>query len=130
MCFRVMGVITSDRKHFPNTDALRIAPVQVCVCVGGKFGLLLRAILGFLAVSLQFEPADARVLVEHLVQRCLRCTPVLFCVHVNSPPPPPPPDNYFIIIPCETNIFSCHGDILYSLLEYLYHSDVRTEFLH
>ena len=35
LCFRVMGVITSDRKHFPNTDALRIAPVQVCVWGGG-----------------------------------------------------------------------------------------------
>ena len=35
--FRVMGVITSDRKHFSNTDHLCIAPMQVCVClcVGG-----------------------------------------------------------------------------------------------
>ena len=35
--FRVMGVITSDRKHFSNTDPLCIAPTQVhvCVCVGG-----------------------------------------------------------------------------------------------
>ena len=44
-----MGVITSDRKHFSNTDSLCIAPTQVCVCVcvggggGGrvKIGLLL-----------------------------------------------------------------------------------------
>ena len=89
-----------------------------------------RVILGFLVVSLQFEPADARALVEHPVLRCPSCTPVLFGVHVNSPPPPPPPDKYFIIIPCETNIFSCHGDILNSLLEYFHHIDVRTEFLH
>ena len=42
--FRVMGVITSDRKHFSNTDHLCIAPTQVCVCVWGggvKIGLLL-----------------------------------------------------------------------------------------
>ena len=42
--FGVMGVITSDRKHFSNTDPLCIAPTQVCVCGGGggvKFGLLL-----------------------------------------------------------------------------------------
>ena len=41
--FRVMGVITSDRKHFSNTDPLCIAPTQVCVCGGGgeKIGLLL-----------------------------------------------------------------------------------------
>ena len=45
--FRVMGVITSDRKHFSNTDPLCIAPMQVCVCVcvggGGSktIGLLL-----------------------------------------------------------------------------------------
>ena len=42
--FRVMGAITSDRKHFSNTDPLCIAPTQyVCVCVGGgvKTGLLL-----------------------------------------------------------------------------------------
>ena len=46
---RVMGVITSDRKHFSNTDPLCIAPTQVCVCGGGgggeggrvKIGLLL-----------------------------------------------------------------------------------------
>ena len=75
--FRVMGVITSDRKHFSNTDPLCIAPTQVCVCVGGGskiWASSFRVILGFLAVSLQFEPADARVLVEHPV-----------------PPPPPPP---------------------------------------
>ena len=77
----------------------------------------------FLVVSLQFEPADARVLVEHPVPRCPSCTPVLFGVYVNSPPPLPPPDKYSIIIPCETNIFSCHGDILTSLLEYFHHSD-------
>ena len=44
--FRVMGVITSDRKHFSNTYPLCIALTQVCVCVGGggggvKIGLLL-----------------------------------------------------------------------------------------
>ena len=45
--FRVMWVITSDRKHFSNTDPLCIAPTQVCVCVWGggggevKIGLLL-----------------------------------------------------------------------------------------
>ena len=46
-----------------------------------------RVILGLLMVSLQFEPADARVLVEHPDPRCPSCTPVLFGVHVNSPPP-------------------------------------------
>ena len=93
--FRVMGVITSDRKHFSNTDPLCIAPTQVCVCGGRggrskKWTSSFRVILGFLVVSLQFEPADARVLVEHPVPRCPSCTPVLFGVHVNSPPPPPP----------------------------------------
>ena len=41
--FRVMGVITSDRKHFSNTDPLCIAPVHVCVWGAGgvKIGLLL-----------------------------------------------------------------------------------------
>ena len=42
--FRVMGVITSDRKHFSNTDPLCIALSQVCVCGGRggvKIGLLL-----------------------------------------------------------------------------------------
>ena len=41
--FRLMGVITSDRKHFSNTDPLCIAPTQVCVCGGAgvKIGLLL-----------------------------------------------------------------------------------------
>ena len=39
-------MITADRKHFSNTDPLCIAPVQVCVYVGGggggvKIGLLL-----------------------------------------------------------------------------------------
>ena len=72
-------------------------------------------------VSLHFETVDARVLEEHPVPRCPSCTPVLFGVHVNK---------YFIIIPCETNIFSCHGEYLNSLLEYFHHSDVRTEFLH
>ena len=130
-------MIISDRKHFSNTDPLYIAPTQVCVCGEGGGGVSknwassLRVILGLLVVSLQFEPADARVQVEHSVPRCLSCTPVLFGVHVNSPPPiPPPPDKYFIIIPCETNIFSCHGDILNLLLEYFHHSDVRKEFLH
>ena len=37
-------MITSDRKHFSNTDPLCIAPVQVCLCVcgggGSKIGLL------------------------------------------------------------------------------------------
>ena len=28
-------MITSDRKHFSNTDPLCIASAQVCVCVGG-----------------------------------------------------------------------------------------------
>ena len=46
-------------------------------------------ILGFLVVSLQFEPADARALVEHPVPRCPSCTPMLFGEHVNYPPPPP-----------------------------------------
>ena len=101
------------------------------MCVGGGGGSKnwassFRVILGFLVVSLQFEPADARVLVEHPVPRCPSCMPVLFGVHINRPPP----HKYFIIIPCETNIFSCHGDILNSLLEYFHHSDVRTEFLH
>ena len=122
-------VITSDRKHFSNTDPLCIAPTQVCVCVGWggskNWVSSFRFILGFLGVSLQFEPADARVLVKHPVPRCPSCTPVLFGVHVNCPPP----HKFFIIIPCETNIFSCHGDILNSLLEYFHHSDVRTEFL-
>ena len=36
--FMVMGVITSDRKHFSNTDPLYIAPTQVCVCVWGGGG--------------------------------------------------------------------------------------------
>ena len=35
---RVMGVITSDRKHFSNTDPLCIAPTQVCVWGGGGVG--------------------------------------------------------------------------------------------
>ena len=38
----VFRVITSDRKHFSNTDPLCIAPAQVCVCGGGggvKIGL-------------------------------------------------------------------------------------------
>ena len=43
----VFRVITSDRKHFSNTDPLCIAPMQVCVWGGGggaggvKIGLLL-----------------------------------------------------------------------------------------
>ena len=78
---RVMGVITSDRKHFSNTDPLCIAPAQVCVCVcgggGGKnWASSFRDILGFLVVSLQFEPADTRILVEHPVPCCPSCTPV------------------------------------------------------
>ena len=36
--FRVMGVITSDRKHFSNTDLLCIVPMQVCVCGAGGGG--------------------------------------------------------------------------------------------
>ena len=91
--FRVIGVITSDRKHFSNTDLLCIAPTQVCVGGGGskKWASSFRVILGLLVVSLQFEPADARVLVEHPVPRCPSCMPVLFGVHVNSHPPPPLP---------------------------------------
>ena len=46
-----------------------------------------RVILGFLVVSLQFEPADARVFVEHPAPRCPSCTPVFFGVQVNSHPP-------------------------------------------
>ena len=34
--FRVMGVITSDRKHSSNTDPLCISPAQVCVGGGGE----------------------------------------------------------------------------------------------
>ena len=49
--FRVMGVITSDRKHFSNTDPLCIAPMQVCVCGGGggskNWASSFRVILGF-----------------------------------------------------------------------------------
>ena len=36
--FRVIGVITCDKKHFSNTDPLCIAPTQVCVCVWGGGG--------------------------------------------------------------------------------------------
>ena len=39
--FRVIGVITSDRKHFSNIDPLCIALAQVCVAGGVKIGLLL-----------------------------------------------------------------------------------------
>ena len=43
--FRVVGVITSDRKNFSNTDPSCIKPTQVCLCVWGgggvKIGLLL-----------------------------------------------------------------------------------------
>ena len=42
----MMGVITSDRKHFSNTNPLCIAPTQVCVCVGGG-GWCGRKKLGF-----------------------------------------------------------------------------------
>ena len=62
------------------------------MCGGGgskNWASSFRDILGFLVVSLQFEPADARVLVEHPVPRCPSCMPVLFGIHVNSPPPPP-----------------------------------------
>ena len=58
MCLRVIGVITSDRKHFSNTDPLCIAPAQVCVCVGGggkNWASSFRVTLGFLVVSLQFN---------------------------------------------------------------------------
>ena len=50
--FRVMGVITSDRKHFSNTDPLCIAPTQVCVWgVGSKnWASSFRVILVFLVV--------------------------------------------------------------------------------
>ena len=37
-------------------------------------------------VSLQFEPADARVFVEHPVPRWPSRTHVPFGVHINSPP--------------------------------------------
>ena len=86
--FRVMGVITSDRRHFSNTDPLWFALRRyVCVWGGGggskNWASSFRVILGFLVVSLQFEPADVRVLVEHPVPRCPSCTPVLFGVHIN-----------------------------------------------
>ena len=80
-----MKVITSDRKHFSNTDPLCIAPTQVCVWGGGgskNWVSSFQVILGFLVVSLQFEPADAKVLVEHPLPRWPSCTPVLFGVHV------------------------------------------------
>ena len=134
--FRVMEVITSDRKHFSNRSFVYCAYAGMCVCVWGGGGgsknwaSSFRIILGFLVVSLKFEPADARVLVEHPVQRCRVVRPCFLMYTSIPPPPPPPPRKYFIIIPCETNIFSCHGDILNSLLEYFHHSDVRTEFLH
>ena len=38
LVFRVMGVITSDRKQFSNTDPLCFAPAQVCVWGGGGAG--------------------------------------------------------------------------------------------
>ena len=60
----------------------------MCVWGGGgskNWASSFRVILGFLVVSLQFELADARVLVEHPVPPCPSCTPVLFGVHVNSP---------------------------------------------
>ena len=50
---RVMGVITSDRKQFSNTDPLCIAPTQVCVCGGGgskNWASSFRVILGILVV--------------------------------------------------------------------------------
>ena len=59
--FRVMGVITSYRKHFSNTDPLCIAPTQVCVWGGGgnkNWASSFPVILGLLVVSLQFEPAE------------------------------------------------------------------------
>ena len=49
----VFRVITSDRKHFSNTDPLCIAPAQVCVWGGGGGGgdknwaSSFRVILGF-----------------------------------------------------------------------------------
>ena len=46
----VFRVITSDRKHFSNTDPLCIAPAQVCVCVWGgskNWASSFRVILGF-----------------------------------------------------------------------------------
>ena len=89
--FRVMGVITSDRKHFFQIPILCVLRLRryVCVCVGGwSNNSSFQVILGFLMVSLQFEPADAKVLVEHSVPRCPSCTPMPFGVHANSPPPP------------------------------------------
>ena len=47
--FRVMGVITSDRKHFSNTDPLCTAYAGMCVCVGGgskNWASSFRVILG------------------------------------------------------------------------------------
>ena len=91
-----MGVVTSDRKHFSNTDPLCIAPTQVCVCVGGGGGggsknwaSSFRVILGFLVVSLQLEPADARVLLEHSVPAA-RVVRLCFLVYTSIRPPPPP----------------------------------------
>ena len=49
----MIGLVSSDRKHFSNTDPLCIAPAQVCVCVwggggGGKnWASSFRVILGF-----------------------------------------------------------------------------------
>ena len=93
--FRVMGVITSEPLigsifQIPILCVLRLRR-YVCVCVGGgggKLGFFFSGHFRFLVVSLQFEPADARVLVEHPFPRCPSCTPALFGVHVNSPPSP------------------------------------------
>ena len=84
-------MISSDRKHFFKYQSfVYCACAGMCVWGGGgsnNWASFFRIILGFLVVSLQFEPADARVLVEHPVPRCPSCTTVLFGEHVNSPPP-------------------------------------------
>ena len=121
--FRVMGVfhLIGSIFQIPILCVLRLRR-YVCVCVGGGGGgsknwaSSFRVILGFLVVSLQFEPADTRVLVEHPIPRCPSCTPVLFCVHVNSPSthphtPPPPPISTF------NNTFSLAMEIF--LIRYL-----------
>ena len=83
------------------------------MCVGGggagkvKLGFFFWGHFRIFVVSLQFEPADASSFVEHPVPRWPSCMHVLFGVHVNSPP-----IITLNIIRCETNIFSCHGDIL------------------
>ena len=86
MCFRVMGVITSDRKHFSNADPLGIGLRRyVCVRGGGRenWASSFQVIIGFLVVSLQFEPADERVL-SHAARVVRAC----FLVYKSNSPPP------------------------------------------